>query len=563
VNTDPNSIFAAALVEGWLARGVTDAVISPGSRSAPLALALLRAPDMRTHVFLDERSAAFFALGLGRAAGRPAVVVCTSGTAGAHFHPAVLEAHHGRVPLIVCTADRPPELHRVGAPQTIEQEHLYGEALRASFLPAAPELATDDDAGREMVRAAAESLAGDSLDAALGSLGGGCGPVHCNLPFREPLVPREMPEPIAPIPGGRPKLGVNRMLAPPLPIVGGGRVLIVAGWGASRDLQQIPAGVPVLADPLSNLRAGDDAIGAYEALLRIPRFVNEHRPDLVVRIGAPLTSRVAMEWLDRSIPQVLIDADHAGLDPYRSASEVITRTVGSLKFTEPLDPAYATSWHAAERAARQRIDAYLDAFAPTFETRVARDVAAVIPDGGALVVGSSMPVRDLDWGMRPRSGLTLYANRGVNGIDGFVSTALGIAAGRDRAPVVALTGDLGFLHDANGLINAAARGLDAVFVVVDNRGGGIFSFLPQGDAMRVAPDEFEQLFGTPADVDLAALASLHGLPFDRVTDPGAVAPTVAAAIDAGGTRVVIVPTDRPASVERHGGLWAAVARDWD
>lgn len=560
MNPSVNAAFSRHLVASWAELGLSDAVIAPGSRSTPLALAFVRDPRIRVHVFVDERSASFFALGLGRATGRPAAVLCTSGTATAHFHAAVLEAHHGRVPLLVCTADRPLELHGVGAAQTIDQGHLYGGAVRAFEDPGPP----DDLHGADGADGTAvwSALARRTFAAAIGSSGPpGPGPVHCNFAFREPLVPDAIPpEPPPAVPRDH-QVPVPEALdptAPDLVVDGGGRALVVAGWGAHRDLAILPTGVPVLADPLSNFR-GPGVVGAYDALLRVPDLAASLRPDVIVRVGGPMTSRVVMEWMDPSIPQIVVDPDRARLDPYRSAERFVDRRVGTIGWTEPIDEDYRRRWLSLEAAARAALDRELDARSRPDDGRIARDVAARVPTGGALLVNSSMPVRDLDSFMAPRTGIDCFANRGVNGIDGFVSTALGLAAGRGT-PVVALTGDLGFLHDSNGLLDAAARDVTVVFVVVDNRGGGIFSFLPQADRSRVRDEEFETLFGTPVGVDVAALVAAHGVAVDRVDRSAQLAPVLDAALGAGGVRVVVVPTDRRVSVERHEQAWAAVAR---
>jgi 2-succinyl-5-enolpyruvyl-6-hydroxy-3-cyclohexene-1-carboxylate synthase len=565
MSRDATTAFARTLVDEWARNGVTDACLAPGSRSAPLALALSDDERVRLHVHLDERSASFFALGLGKATGCPAVVLCTSGTAAANFHPAVLEAHHARVPLVVCTADRPPELRDTGAGQAVDQANLYGGAVRWFCDPGAPE-------DREGVGAFWRATAARAVAEALGPPSG---PVHLNLPFREPLVPTGTPLVDAPgrsdnrpwtarAAGTRaPSDGMRDALAT---LVGATpRGLVVAGWGAGVDPATLDAfaeatGWPVLADPISNLRV-PGTISTYDPLLRGDAFARRHRPDVVLRVGGGTSNKVTMQWLDADIGQVLVDPDGAWLDPHRAASGRM------LADAEPLlsalvpevrgmasDDEWGESWRTADASARRTIDELLDGWEEPFEGRVARDVVAAVPDGGTLVVASSMPVRDVESFAAPRANLRLLANRGVNGIDGFVSTVLGAAAADDM-PTVALVGDLCFLHDANGLLGARDRGNDAVFVVVDNDGGGIFSFLPQADL----PEHFEQLFGTPHRIDLAAVASVHGIPVDVAETAADVVPAVDAALGAGGVRVVLVRTDRATNVIRHREVWAAVA----
>ncbi|HJV08785.1 MAG TPA: thiamine pyrophosphate-dependent enzyme, partial [Acidimicrobiales bacterium] len=315
---------------------------------------------------------------------------------------------------------------------------------------------------------------------------------------------------------------------------------------------------PVLADPLSGARQGPNAISTYDALLRSPGPARSLRPDVALRLGAPLTGRVGSGWLDASVRQVLVDPDGAWLDPNRSSAErMVADPTALLDTVSERGPArsqsfWLSSWLSAEKAARRDLDALLDSWPEPFEGRVARDLVVGLPDGATLVVGSSMPVRDVESFAPARRGLRFLSNRGVNGIDGFVSTVLGAAVA--GGPVVALCGDLTFLHDAGGLLRAGARGLDATFVVLDNDGGGIFNFLPQAGGSH-----FETLFGTPHGIDLAALAAVHGIAAERVTKADDVLPAVERATGAGGVRVVIVPTDRADNVERHRQAWAAVS----
>ncbi len=563
---DATTAFAQTLVDEWVRHGITDACLAPGSRSAPLALALAGDHRIRLHVHLDERSAAFFALGLGRASGRPAPLLCTSGTAAANVHPAVLEAHHGRVPMIVCTADRPPELRDTGAGQTVDQVKLFGGAVRWFHEANVP----DDRPG---VGAEWRALASRSVAAAIGPPPG---PVHCNLPFRDPLVPTGDPLVEAPgrsddrpwtahVPGVRAP-SVEMLDALAHLVADRPRGLVVAGWGAGVRPSTVMrfaevAGWPVLADPLSNLRV-PDTISTYDSLLRARGFAAAHRPDVVLRVGGPLSNKVTMQWLDADVDQVLIDADDAWPDPHHAVSGRMVADpellLGALAdaIDVMVDDDWVSRWRDVDATARAVIDELVDASSEPFEGRIARDVVAAAPSGTALVIASSMPVRDVESFAAGRDGLTFHANRGVNGIDGFVSTALGVAAaGESEASTVALLGDLCFLHDSNGLLGAADRGVDATFVVVDNAGGGIFSFLPQAEF----PDHFETVFGTPQTVDLGALAAVHGLPVTEVDDAAGVAPAVRSAVDTGGVQLVRVRTDRAANVARHREVWATVA----
>jgi len=565
---DANTAFAAAVVDEWRRAGVSDVCVAPGSRNAPLTLALAGREDLRVHVHVDERSAGFFALGCARGSGRPAVVCCTSGTAAAHLHPAVLEASHAGVPLIVVTADRPPELRDTGAGQTIDQVGLYGAALRWACDVDAP-------ADRPGVGAWWRSVAARAVAAATGPP---AGPVHLNVAFRDPLAPTG--EPLVDAPGrvdGRPwtvTVAPQRRLDDATVCELAARIrvtprgVLVAGpeadvSGTVVDAFAAAVGWPVLADPLSGLRRGDYAVAAYDALLRDAGFAASHRPDLALRIGAPPTSAATSRWL-ADVPALwLVDPDGRWLDPARTASDRLPadpepllgdlhRAVGSPAG----DGSWLGDWRDADRRARHAIDAQLEGSEEPFEGRIARDVAAALPAGASLVVASSMPVRDLDSFAEPSPGIRVFANRGVNGIDGFVSTTLGIAA-TTNGPTVGLTGDLSFLHDSNGLLGAQRRGVDATLVVVDNDGGGIFSFLPY--ASVVAPPTFEQVLATPPGVDVAAVAAAHGVPVTEVEKASALVPALERALAAGGVRVVRVRTDRASNVARHADVWAAVA----
>jgi 2-succinyl-5-enolpyruvyl-6-hydroxy-3-cyclohexene-1-carboxylate synthase len=562
---DTASAFAAALVDEWARCGVTRAVIAPGSRSTPLALALVRDARIAVDVMLDERSASFRALGISRASGRPAVLCCTSGTAAANFHPAVLEAAHARVPLLVATADRPPELRDAGAGQTIDQTKLYGDAVRWYCDPGSPELP---------VAGAGATWRALACRAVAAALGPPAGPVHLNLPFREPLVPTGAP--LAEMPGradGRPwTVTTTAPIAPDATTVArlaatvrvNPRGVVVAGWGARVRAATVErfaraAGWPVLADPISGARAGAYAVSTYEALLRVDGFGAAHRPDLIVRVGAPPTSKVVGEWLDGDVAQIVVDPDGAWLDPRHAASErvvveadaLLDALAGALERERAGDVGqspWLTSWLDAERAARAAMDRMLDDARAPYEGVIARDLVAMLPDGASLVVASSLPVRALEWCMAPRTGITVHSNRGVNGIDGFVSTAGGIAAAAN-GPVIALCGDLCFLHDSNGLLGASTRA-PVTYVVIDNDGGGIFSFLPQAPL-----PEFELLFGTPHGLDLVAVAEAHGVVAERIDEWR----KLEGRLDATETQVLVVPVDRAASVDRHREIWGAVA----
>lgn len=533
--TDPaviaaaNATFAATLVDEWVRCGLRHAVVAPGSRSTPLALALAEHEDVGLHVAHDERVAGFVALGVGVATGVPAVVVCTSGTAAANLHPAVVEAGLSEVPMLVCTADRPPELRGIGAPQTIDQVDLFVRAAKWSY-DAPPPDSSDPGRWRELAQRAFTAAEH--------------GPVHLNLPFREPLVGTVgvLPDEIGP------PLPVPRTLASngfldvryDLP-----RGVIVAGGRSGVPPHVVSAlaerlAWPILADPLSGLRADARAVTAFDSLLRHPGFAATHTPEIVVRVGRPPASKVLTQWIVAGGAPVVQVGGPGVIDPDRNVAA--WATIDDLEsLSGSPDAAWLDEWLAADAAAEAAFDALSTPDRPPSDPAVARVVAASLPAGADLCVAASMPMRDLEWfGGRPARA---HVNRGANGIDGVLSTALGIAVtGR---PVVALVGDVAYLHDSNALLAAAQAQADLRVLVVDNAGGGIFSFLPQAAAL--APERFEQLFGTPHTTDLCALARAHGLPAETAT----TLDEVAIAVTAPGPRVTRIASDRSANVGIH------------
>jgi 2-succinyl-5-enolpyruvyl-6-hydroxy-3-cyclohexene-1-carboxylate synthase len=542
---------------------VGHAVVSPGSRSAPLALALAGDLRLRLHVVLDERSAGFCALGIGKATGVPAVVLTTSGTAAVELHPAVVEASQSRVPLVVCTADRPPELRGVGAPQTVDQTQLYGRAVRWFCEPGVAEAATMSTWRSLAARAVAEATLAPA------------GPVHLNLAFRDPLVADPEPLPSA-RPDGLPwhrvpfrsRVGVPGEAEDGTGVPAAERGVIVAGAGVD-DPEAVHAlaaarGWPVLADPPSGCRLPAPAtVGAFDALLRHRPYAETQVPEVVVRLGAAPASKVLAGWLAASgAHQVLVDPERAWIDPERTAGVVVPADAAAWCRARAAEPGpgpgqWLRSWSEAESVAQEAIDRTLAHHHEVTEPGLARTLARALAPGTTLVVSSSMPVRDLEWYAAPRRDLRVLANRGANGIDGVTSTAVGVALA-EAGPTALLVGDLAFLHDANGLLGLAGRGVDLTLVVVDNAGGGIFSFLPP--ARLVEAERFERLFATPQGVDLVALAALHGLPAERVADVAGLGAALDEGTQSGGqVRVVVATTDRGANVAVHDEIHAEVA----
>jgi 2-succinyl-5-enolpyruvyl-6-hydroxy-3-cyclohexene-1-carboxylate synthase len=530
-----NVTACATLVDEWVRCGVRHAVIAPGSRSTPMAIALASRSDVAVHVVHDERVAAFVALGLGLD-GIPAALLCTSGTAAVNFHPAVVEAGLSEIPMLVLTADRPPELRGVGAPQTIDQIEIYGRAVR--WFHDAP---VPDEADPATWRPLAQR--------AFGATSGG--PVHVNLPFREPLLgePGVLPDPIGP------PLPVPKGIAMSGPVDGDlnrQRGVIVAGGRSGVDPETIDAlaarlGWPLLADPLSGCRQSEHAISAFDSILRHPRFAHDHAPEVVVRIGRPPASKVLSQWVVASGAPVVQVGGPGVVNPDHNVARFCC-----MDDLAPLSGAAGTPWMARWRHAEQRADAAISEFLagrPLTEPGVARTIADNLDVAAELVVASSMPVRDLEWfgGRRARA----YASRGANGIDGTVSTALGRAL--TGVPTVVWVGDIAFVHDSNALVAINERNVDLRIVVADNRGGGIFSFLPQ--AAQLTADRFEQLFGTPHDTDIEALANAHHVPATTVDTADALVD----ALRKPGPSLTRVVTDRAENVRVHNELNDAVA----
>lgn len=554
-----NLRWALVLVDCLVAAGVKRVVISPGSRSTPLTLACLRHPGLRSWVQVDERSAAFFALGLAKADQQPVALVCTSGSAPANWFPAVIEANQGMHPLLLLTADRPPELRDCGANQTIDQLRLFGSQVRASHeLPCAR-----DDA--EALRGL-RFLAARAVDQSRWPLPG---PVHVNIPLQEPLVPMALPGYSAdalPMPVSYPILlpspGDIEALAKTL---SGRPGLIVCGEGRygpefAAALAQLAQAVdcPVLADPLSGLRFGGHdrsrILGRYDAFLRSTRFRAAHRPDWVLRFGAMPVSKVLLQYLEdcHEAAHLLVEEHGRWPDPLHHATRLLradARLVCVALAEARLQPA-PLAWREDFVAAEERAGAWTHQDEKPLEAEVIETLLRHLPADACLFSANSMAIRDLDsFAAGGELALRIVGNRGASGIDGNVSTALGLAAGQDR-PVVALLGDLALYHDMNGLL--AARGMDVTFVVFNNGGGGIFSYLAQAGLA-----DFERAWLTPTGLDLSHAARMYGLDFQRVNNGAEFGAALSAALSHKGPDLIEVMIEREGSVARHRAYWAA------
>jgi 2-succinyl-5-enolpyruvyl-6-hydroxy-3-cyclohexene-1-carboxylate synthase len=573
--TNANTALASAFVEELARGGVRHAVVSPGSRSTPLALALWRQAEIDVSVIVDERSAAFFALGAAQATGAPVAVLCTSGTAAANYHPAICEADESAVPLIALTADRPPELRGIGAGQTIDQIKLYGDAVRW-FCEVGTHDADDDGLLHH------RSVACRALAAARGEPRPG--PVHLNLPWREPLAPIPADgavtatDPLA-LEGreGRPLTAVTSIDLEPsaflLDEVAGhiGDAIagvIVAGRQLDPELREPLAhlarasGFPILAEPTSQLRCGphdrSHVVSTYDLLLRDERFAHSVVPDLVLRFGAMPTSKPLRSWLAAS------GAEEIVIDPYGGWNEPTNRAAAILR-ADPTELAagWATRlekeersapdrWLDAERAAREAIDSAL-AGAEISEPALHLALGRAHRDGDLVYTASSMPIRDQEAFLPPTDTDALFlCNRGANGIDGLISAGIGAAHASGR-PTTIVTGDLGLLHDLGGLAALRDVSTPVRILVIDNDGGAIFHFLPQESTMT--PDEFETLLGTPRGLDVAKAAALFDLPHHKLTSLSGLPDTLQAS-----TSLIEVATDRQANTSLHQRLAEQVSQ---
>lgn len=570
--------FVAAFVDTLARCGLQHACICPGSRSTPLAVLLHQHPAIKVWMHLDERSAAYFALGQAKATQQPVAVLGTSGTATLNFAPAVAEAFYARVPLLVLTADRPPQLQAVGAPQTIDQSRLYGRHLKGCVEMPLPE------GGAEAVRyvraTASRAMANCRAERP--------GPVHVNFPFREPLIPLAPDH--MPAERGAPSLvAVTQGLQAPRPadvtklaaqLRGVQRGLIVCG---PQDDADFPAAVvqlarelqfPLLADVLSQVRRGtydlSSVIDSYDAFLRDSQVARDLAPDLVLRFGATPVSKPLQLYLqsltacrqlliappDDWHDPALVATDKVQVDPRAFCAALLPSLEKTRRRRTSTASAWRRKWGWLSAQARTALDECLGGNPVLIEPKVFADLDAVLPAGATVFAGNSMPVRDLDaffgTGSRPARFL---ANRGANGIDGIVSTALG-ASSVSPGPCVLVIGDLSLYHDMNGLLAAKQHGLEATIVLLHNDGGGIFSFLPQAETVA----SFEDLFGTPHGLDFRHAAQLYGLDYCEPEDSQAFRTALEKSFHASGVSLIAVHTNRDANVRLHREIWQVVSQ---
>lgn len=565
--------YIAAFVSELVNNGVTDVVVSPGSRSTPMAMIMAEHPELHVHIHVDERSAAFFALGIAKATKNPVAILCTSGTAAANYFPAIVEANISRIPLIVLTADRPPELRDVGAPQAIDQIHLYGNHVKWFVEMALPEKSD------EIIRYA-RTVCGRAAATALQSP---AGPVHLNFPFREPLIPHldkedlfeltERASGYVNVQSGEWALnhGQYKEIGESInsfkngiivcgPIETDGFIEAVTALGEKLKF-------PILADPLSQLRSGKHnggyIIDAYDSFLKTEEAKKFLKPDIIIRFGAMPVSKPLTIFLKENydVPQFVVDGGARWRDPNMSTSEMVysNETLfchSILPFIESgKDNSFIEKWSAINVLTRSCLEK-ISEVDELSEGKLFYQLAEILPDGATLFVGNSMPIRDLDtfYHFNDKS-VRMMANRGANGIDGVISTALG--AGIYSQPLFLVLGDLTFFHDLNGLIAAKQYGININIILINNNGGGIFSFLPQA----AHPKNFEKLFGTPLDLKFEHVVKMYGGEYDLISDWFHFASTLKRNMKKNGLKVMEFTTNRDKNSSEHREVWSAVSQE--
>ncbi|OEH93143.1 2-succinyl-5-enolpyruvyl-6-hydroxy-3-cyclohexene-1-carboxylic-acid synthase [Bacillus solimangrovi] len=569
---NPLSSYIHAFVDELVRAGVRRIVISPGSRSTPIAMAAAQHPKMETWVNVDERSAAFFALGMAKGSQHPVAILCTSGTAAANYMPAVVEAKQSRVPLIVLTADRPHELRDVGAPQVIDQLNMFGNYAKWFVDLAIPE--STNEMLRYIRTVADRAVALTKSEPA--------GVVHLNFPLREPLIPGPMPNMMKTAardgmnPYTRISMGVKHLSKEQIfdycrLFENVEKGLIVCGPQDDPMLSEFilllskRLNWPIISDPLSQLRSiardEDHVIETYDAFLRDQEISNSLVPELVLRFGAMPVSKAYTLFIKNNpqIKQFIVDLDNDWREPTLMASHMIyadskyfcEKVADSIQNTSGNDE-WLESWKKVNSVTRQTIEYYYTGDV-LFEGNVIKELIELIPENSSLFVSNSMPIRDLDtFYLNQSKQVTTYANRGANGIDGIISSALGVSTVSERLFLV--IGDLSFYHDLNGLLAAKVYQLNITIIVINNDGGGIFSFLPQAKH----PEHFEELFGTPHGLDFEYVVKMYGGTFDRIKSWQQFKDAVLNSMNRKGLQVIEVPTERDDNVNLHRLLWKEV-----
>lgn len=571
-NQEALTAYMASFVDELAQNKVRHAVVSPGSRSTPISLLLAEHPNIEVHINVDERSAAFFALGLAKALREPVAIICTSGTAAANYYPAIVEAYYARIPLIVMTADRPHELRDVGAPQAINQIDLYGKHVKWSVEMALPEKSADMTNYVRTIGARAVAIASNQPS----------GPVHLNFPIREPLLPfldqvkKYRDHRISPkveIEKGIRILSQSQFEALASRLSEAKRGIIVVGELQDREMRQAIIALaeklafPILADPLSLLRSGDHSqtqiIETYDTFLRDDVAKEVLNPDLVLRFGAMPVSKSLLLFLKkhRQAQHLIVDAGAGWREPAGIASNMIYCEESAFCYgvIEQIDhrenQSWLQLWQSVNKATKRGLASIRDE-AELSEGKLFLLLNDLLPMNSTLFIGNSMPIRDLDtFFFTNEKNITALANRGANGIDGVVSTALGVSTVSENTVLV--IGDLSFFHDMNGLLAAKLQKQNITILLINNDGGGIFSFLPQASEKEY----FELLFGTPHGLDFSHAAKLYGAKYNNASTWDEFQQVFTQSFSEPGLKIIEVQTDRESNLVKHRELWKFVSQE--
>lgn len=556
--------YVYTIVASLVQNGVKNVVISPGSRSTPLAYAFQSAKEVTVYRQVDERAAAFFALGLAKSTGTPTVLLCTSGTAAANYFPAIVEAKYARVPLIVLTADRPHELREVGAPQAINQINLYGDMVKWSVDFPIPDenSATLPFVERHIARAVNVSKTFP------------LGPVHINVPFREPLLidfREELPETSFKksfVSEGIPTPEAQQIFTEIINDTTKG-FIVIGELSLNTDLNNLWSFIrkvkwPVLIESLSNLRSEvpEDClpycIATYDAILKSEEFKTTVVPNTVIRFGAQPVSKFLMNFITQVSPKdyVIIDESPTFRDSTSASTLFIQGSIGawlaSLPIETQIDEGYIAAWQKGESIARNLIVKYSEV--EQDEGAIVQEILRHLPHGSDVFVSNSMPIRDIDTFFLPtEKDIKIYANRGANGIDGVMSTALGFSKGQNNRQMYLLIGDLAFLHDVNGLVVTRYQPCNITIFVMNNDGGGIFSYLPQANVK----DYYEDLFGTPTSLQFEEVAKMYEMEYTKIENKDELQKFLATPSEHP-LRLVEIFTNREENVEAHRKLWKQI-----
>jgi 2-succinyl-5-enolpyruvyl-6-hydroxy-3-cyclohexene-1-carboxylate synthase len=571
-HTEALTRYTTSFVDELAANGLTDTVISPGSRSTPLAMTFAEHSKIKEWIIIDERSAAFFALGLAKKTKRPVALVCTSGTAAANYFPAIVEAHYSRVPLIVLTADRPHELRDVGAPQAIDQIKLYGNYVKWFHEMALPE------GGLSILQYARNKAANAFWLAKEGNPGA----VHLNFPFREPLmVDFQLPDlwssdntsSSLPAYEGKKQLSGEQMDQIIKKLTNKQKGLIVCGPQPDLTLPKAVVKladkwrIPILADPLSQVRSGehisDLIIEGYDAFLRNETIRNQLKPDFIIRIGAMPVSKAYLFYVKQypDTLQIVIESNQGFREPTGNKTEFLfadatacCEALSTVSIVNELNEEWLKRWQQYNTIARKYL--YKKTSNEIMEGEVIRALLAAVPSRSTIFIGNSMAVRDLDtFFLSTKKQIEVLANRGANGIDGVVSSGIGAAAEGGRVTLV--LGDLSFFHDMNGLHAAMHYQLSLTILLINNNGGGIFSFLSQANDSK----HFEALFGTPLNIDFQHVVSMYGGYYSLANTEDEVKQELLNSYNRKGLTCIEVKTDRKTNVIWHQKKWRMIEQE--